>query len=645
MPALPGITATLIILNELLVATVLIVAFALLVYITIQSWQSAVSRALAALLFSIVVVAGGDVLLGDAQRETTIQFLLRAQWLGIALVPAGYLHLADALLTRSGQIERRRRWLVVAAYALSLLVIWLGAGTDLLLRENPLQRPIPQLAGGPLFWPFTLYYAIACGACLWSTLRVRTLALTPTLRRRLGYLAAAVPGPAFAVFPYLTISPDAAAEPLPVLVIAAGTYAVALLATVVLVYSAAFQGSELPDRLIKQDFIRWILYGPFIGVTTVLFLRTVPFAARSLGLPAEVLLTFGVMVMTVTMPIFVSRIKPYLDRLVYTQDHDEIGFLRALPRSTFTRADLRSLLENTLVAICGALRVDTGFVAARDEQGNLTVKTIIGARRMVRQFVEEQPLAELATRLTVLPRVEPGASPPPEALLAAGEFTVLPLRNPDGMLIGALGVAAPHDALGTDTRRLIGALAHRMELALEAVTMQQQLFTALRSLDPELQSLRQLSTQLEQATPASLETMEADVALQPEFPQLVKDALGHYWGGPKLSESPLLELRAVRLRLSEHGGSATRALQSVLRQAIDNLRPDEQLDPSAQEWMLYKILDLRFLQGKRIRDIAERLAISESDLYRKQRVAVEEVARQLALIEETALDLPAERRV
>ena len=40
---------------------------------------------------------------------------------------------------------------------------------------------------------------------------------------------------------------------------------------------------------------------------------------------------------------------------------------------------------------------------------------------------------------------------------------------------------------------------------------------------------------------------------------------------------------------------------------------------------------------KRVRDIAERLALSESDFYRKQRVAVEEVARQLALMEEAEL--------
>ena len=71
--------------------------------------------------------------------------------------------------------------------------------------------------------------------------------------------------------------------------------------------------------------------------------------ARLLGLPPETLLTFGVMIFTVLMPIFVSKAKPYLDALVYMQDHAEIDYLRTLPRNTFTHADLRSLLENTLV--------------------------------------------------------------------------------------------------------------------------------------------------------------------------------------------------------------------------------------------------------------------------------------------------------
>jgi DNA-directed RNA polymerase specialized sigma subunit len=60
---------------------------------------------------------------------------------------------------------------------------------------------------------------------------------------------------------------------------------------------------------------------------------------------------------------------------------------------------------------------------------------------------------------------------------------------------------------------------------------------------------------------------------------------------------------------------------------------------TAAEWLLYNILELKFIQGMRVRDIAHRLAMSESDLYRKQRVAIEEVARSLAEMEKTRAEL------
>jgi AraC-like DNA-binding protein len=56
------------------------------------------------------------------------------------------------------------------------------------------------------------------------------------------------------------------------------------------------------------------------------------------------------------------------------------------------------------------------------------------------------------------------------------------------------------------------------------------------------------------------------------------------------------------------------------------------------EWILYNILDLNFLQGHRVGEIARRLAMSESDLYRKQRVAIEAVAQTLAEMEREELN-------
>ena len=62
---------------------------------------------------------------------------------------------------------------------------------------------------------------------------------------------------------------------------------------------------------------------------------------------------------------------------------------------------------------------------------------------------------------------------------------------------------------------------------------------------------------------------------------------------------------------------------------------------TATEWLLYNILELKFVRGLRVRDVARRLAMSESDLYRKQRVAIAEVAKALADLEQSGAE-PAE---
>jgi len=119
----------------------------------------------------------------------------------------------------------------------------------------------------------------------------------------------------------------------------------------------------------------------------------------------------------------------------------------------------------------------------------------------------------------------------------------------------------------------------------------------------------------------------------PEFQQWVKDALSHYWGGRKLTESPLLSLQVVRAAMKWQDGNPVQALRTVLGWAIERLRPAGERSMTTSEWLLYNILELKFLRGLRVRDVARRLAISESDLYRKQRVAISEVAQALADLE------------
>ena len=71
----------------------------------------------------------------------------------------------------------------------------------------------------------------------------------------------------------------------------------------------------------------------------------------------------------------------------------------------------------------------------------------------------------------------------------------------------------------------------------------------------------------------------------------------------------------------------------MLSEAVERQRPAGERKTTAPEWLVYNILDYRFVQGQRVFDIARRLSMSESDLYRKQRTAVAAVAKTLAEME------------
>ena len=106
----------------------------------------------------------------------------------------------------------------------------------------------------------------------------------------------------------------------------------------------------------------------------------------------------------------------------------------------------------------------------------------------------------------------------------------------------------------------------------------------------------------------------------------------HYWGGPKLTNNPLMKLNVVRELAAQDEGNAANALRSLLRKAVNQVKPGGERKFTT-EWILYNILEMKFIEGRKVRDVASRLAMSEADLYRKQRVAIEEVARVILEME------------
>ena len=215
-------------------------------------------------------------------------------------------------------------------------------------------------------------------------------------------------------------------------------------------------------------------------------------------------------------------------------------------------------------------------------------------------------------------------------------FWLLPLRaRSRDVMLGLLGLKADSTefALSDMAGEAVEALIAQAEIALEDRHLQAGVFDTLQKIIPEIERIQRWRGTMRYYAGEPLEVIGDSPVYAPDYQRWVKDALSHYWGGPKLSESPLLKLRAVTRRLGDEESSPVRALRAVLTDAIEALRPAGQRHMTASEWLLYNILEMRYVQGKRVRDIADTLAMSESDLYRKQRVAVEQVARVLAQME------------
>ncbi|MGE5603758.1 MAG: hypothetical protein ACM30E_11955 [Nitrososphaerales archaeon] len=315
---------------------------------------------------------------------------------------------------------------------------------------------------------------------------------------------------------------------------------------------------------------------------------------------------------------------------------------------------MSQFLTNILISLCDLMRVPNGFVMVQTGDG-LRVEAVAGERYMPEAYVGSPAAREMWQRFARSGAAGNGGAgngveegqveDVREATFYSDTgFWFCPLRSQDGArLLGLLAVVArtPDVQMDEDERAEAEALLTQAAAAVADRYVQEGVFATLQSILPDLERIQEWRSAVRYASPlppAELVTAEpADetqqILAQTTWQQWVKDALSHYWGGPKLTESPLMDLRLVRRKLKAVDGNLTAALRAVLQEAIERQRPPGDRKLNASEWLVYNILDLRFVQGQRVLDISRRLSMSESDLYRKQRVAVAAVARTLAEME------------
>jgi hypothetical protein len=198
-------------------------------------------------------------------------------------------------------------------------------------------------------------------------------------------------------------------------------------------------------------------------------------------------------------------------------------------------------------------------------------------------------------------------------------------------LLGIMGVARKSDqVMDPDQRDALWLLAERAALALEDRLLQQRVFRSLEDLQPKMEMIQRLRAFGRYDSGVTL--LSQELPPESDLANWVKDALTHYWGGPKLTQSPLIRLQVVQDMVGEYEGNASNALRALLRKAVDQVKPEGERRFTS-EWILYNILEMKFIEGRKVREVASRLAMSEADLYRKQRVAVEAVARAILEME------------
>ena len=121
-------------------------------------------------------------------------------------------------------------------------------------------------------------------------------------------------------------------------------------------------------------------------------------------------------------------------------------------------------------------------------------------------------------------------------------------------------------------------------------------------------------------------SLKIGVRTELEREQAIRDALRHLDDVTYLARS-----RLARLMTRSHGQPFSgHALRDALLRAIQQIKPvDGERTLQSREERCYHLLRLRFLEHKRVAEVARALAISERQYYRELKAAIHKVADRL----------------
>jgi len=612
--------------SDVIAAGVAVISFSLFIYVVTFKLRDRVTRSFTFLLVCIVIIFGADAFAITTYQQDELLFILRIQYLGLILLPTSYFYFSDALLTTTGKPSRgKRRVMGYAAIVISILFCVLLFNGTLFSELTITNLPAPHIERTIFHDYFSGFYVLMMAFSWYNFIRSLNRTSTKTSRRRMVYLITSAIGPVLGSFPYLLYGSDFASNNAMIFwILSILAYLFVSFSIIGMTYTVSFFGFPWPDRVIKSRLFRWIMRGPItasltLGVTTLLSRIGTQF-----NIDISSLIVLGMVATIVLFEYFVTIFAPLWERLFFNgSDREELAKVRMLEDRLLTKNDLEQFLELILATLCDRLQIGGAIlIENRDEESALNV--IVGD--LSDSFIKEK--SDVINHL--------GKKAKFEEIEIYQEKIIIPIINENSSnnktLLGFISMKQ-FDLLALDDEKkaALGKLIDRAATALQDRKYQDSLFSSLEILTPQVTAIQSIlaSSRFDKTRIIN----GVSISNSKDFEKWVKEALNHFFGGPKLSQSPLLQLSSVQKRIREKEESSIKALRGILREAIARLRPSGERQYT-NEWILFNILDLKFIEGWKVKDLSRRLALSEADFYRKQRIAISAAADQIIILEE-----------
>jgi len=613
--------------SDVLTAGVGIVSFSLFLFaITFKNWEK-VTISFTLIILSVMVIFGADAFIAAFMGNAFLDDLIKIHWSGLIFLPVFYFIFSDALLTLTGKPSQGKR--KITGYALTLIgiIFLMLLITGRLIANYTIDYQLGIYVERTLLNDlFSLFFALAMILSWWNFIRAFQRTVTNASRRRMLYLIVSSLGPAVGSFPYLIYgSQFALNHSILFWLLSLLATTVVYLSLIAMTYSVSFYGLPWPDRVIKSRLFRWVMRGPITASLTLGAVILISRLGEQISIDVSAVVILFMVAIIVLFEYFVTLFAPIWERLFfYGKDKKELEKIRVLEDRLLTTNDVRQFLELTLASLCDRLQITkAGIVVSPIISKDLDIFT--------REF--DQKIVEDKDALFTFIRNE---LPSEKIYIKSDDMVIFPITSQitqSEEIIGAIVVDEEFlQKIDHDKSIALKRIISRVSLALNDRQQQEDLVSSLDLLAPRVSIIQNLLAKTRRDQTHLINGHYEDLEFR-DLEKWVKDALTHMWGGPKISRNPLVQLSVVQERIKNNNETPINAVRNILREAINSLKPEGERQ-FTNEWILYNLLDLKFIEGWKVRDIARKLALSEADLYRKQRIAISAVSRNIINIED-----------